>query len=384
MNVYRAALVAHKEWREIVRDKLLLALAFAIPAALMVLIGFGMVMDVKNIPLGIIDRDGSLMSRDLAYRFSSSNYFDFKGYLHDDREADRRLTAGALRAVVVVPEHFQRDVQAGRPTAVQTLLDGTFPHSATIVKAYVDAISNGTGIDALANHISAERGMTYGDALQRLQPFRVEVRYLYNESLKSDWSTPPVMIMFILFMIPAFMTSIRVVREKERGSIYNIYASPVTRSEFLLGKLTPYVAIFVSNGLILWVLGITLFGAPFRGSLALFLTGTTLFVIISSCIGAMVAFLVKTQMAAMVISMFVTLIPAAQYSGWTVPVSSMRPDGQVIAHLAGAMHYTRITQGTFLKGVGLQVLGLDFVILAVYAAAWFTACLMLFHKRVHR
>ena len=382
MNLHRATAVAYKEWREVARDKLLLALAFAIPAALMVLIGFGMVMDVKNIPLGIIDRDGSAMSRDLAYRFISSNYFDFKGYLHDDRAADRLLTAGALRAVMVIPEHFQRDLQAGRPTAVQTLLDGTFPHSATIVKAYVDAITNGAEIDAVASHMSAERGTTYEDALQLLQPFRVEVRYLYNESLKSDWSTPPVMIMFILFMLPAFMTSIRVVREKERGSIYNIYASPVTRGEFLIGKLTPYVAIFVCNGLILWVLAIMLFGAPFRGSLLLFLIGTTLFVIISSCIGAVVGFFVKTQMAAMVISMFATLIPAAQYSGWTVPVSSMRPDGQVIAHLAGAMHYTRITEGTFLKAVGLQVLGPDLLILAVYAGAWFTACYVLFHKRV--
>lgn len=384
MNLHRAAAVASKEWREIVRDKLLLTLAFLLPVSLMILIGFGMVMDVKNIPFGIVDRDGSALSRDLASRFISSNYFDFKGYVYDEREADRLLTAGALRAVVVVPEHFQRDMQAGRPTVIQTLLDGTFPHSATIVKAYVDAITNSTGIDAVVEHMAADRGITAEDALQLLQPFRVEVRYLYNESLKSDWSTPPVMIMFILFMLPAFMTSIRVVREKERGSIYNIYAASVTRGEFLVGKLTPYVVIFVVNGLILWVLGITLFGAPFRGSLPLFLAGTTLFVIASTCIGAVVGLLVRTQMAAMVISMFVTLIPASEYSGWTVPVSSMRADGQAIAHLAGAMHYTRITAGTFLKGVGIRVLWPDLVILTLYATAWFTACYLLFHKRVQR
>jgi ABC-2 type transport system permease protein/ribosome-dependent ATPase len=384
VNLRRVASVASKEWREIVRDTLLLTLAFVLPVSLMILIGFGMVMDVKNIPFAIVDRDRSVMSRELAYRFISSNYFNFKGYLHDEREAGRELTAGTLRAVVVVPEQFERDLHAGRPTAIQTLLDGTFPHSATIVKAYVNALSNSTGIDAMANHLSAERGITHEDAVQRLQPFRVEVRYLYNESLKSDWSTPPVMIMFILFMLPAFMTSIRVVREKERGSIYNIYAASVSRAEYLVGKLTPYVVIFVCNGLILWAVGITLFGAPFRGSLPLFLVGTTLFVIASTCIGAVVALLVQTQMAAMVISMFVTLIPASEYSGWTVPVSSMRADGQAIAHLAGAMHYTRITEGTFLKGVGLRVLWPDLLILTVYATAWFAACYVLFHKRVRR
>jgi len=384
MNLRRAVAVASKESREIVRDKLLLILAFVLPVSLMILIGFGMVMDVTNIPLAIVDRDGSAMSRDLAYRLISSEYFDFKGYVFDDRDAGRQLTAGTLRAIVVVPEHFQRDVQAGRPAALQTLLDGTYPHAAIIVKAYVDAIINSTGIDLLASRISAERGITYKDALHTLQPFRVEVRYLYNESLENDWSGPPVMIMFILFMLPAFMTSIQVVREKERGSIYNIYASSVTRGEFLLGKLAPYVVIFVANGMILWVVGLTLFGAPFRGSLPVFLIGTTLLVIVSVCIGAMVALLVKTQMAAMVISMFVTLIPAAQYAGWTVPVVSMPPDAQAIAHLVGAMHYTNITQGTFLKGAGLQVLLPDLLILAMFASAWVTVCYLLFHKRVRR
>ena len=384
MNLPRMAAVAHKEWREILRDRLMLALAFVVPISMMILVGYGMVMDVKNIPLGIMDRDGSMMSRDLAYRFISSRDFDFKGYIHDDRDVGDLLTAGALRAVVVIPEHLQRDVQAGRPTAIQTLLDGTFPHSATIVKAYVDAISNGAGIEVLANHISAERGMAQEDALQLLQPFRVEVRYLYNESLKSDWSLPPKMIMFILFFAPAFMTSIRFVREKESGSISNIYASTVTRGEFLLGKLAPYVGIFLFNGMILWAVATAVFGAPFRGSLTLFLAATAFYVIISSCVGVLVSFFVKTQIAAMVISMFITFIPAAQYAGLTLPITSLRPQAQLIAHLTVAMHYTRVMDGTFLKGVGIEVLWPDLLILASYATALFALCLLLFHKRVQR
>lgn len=384
MNLRRIAAVADKEWREILRDKLMLSLAFVVPVSMMILVGYGMVMDVKNIPLGIIDRDGSTMSRDLAYRFISSKDFDFKGYIYDDRQAARLLTAGTWRAVVVIPEHLQRDLLAGRPTAIQTLLDGTFPHSATIVKAYVDAISSGAAVELLANRISSEHGIPQADAIRHLQPFRVEVRYLYNESLKSDWSLPPRMIMFILFFAPAFMTSIRVVREKESGSILNIYASSVSRGEFLVGKVAPYVGIFLFNGVILWVVATTLFGAPFRGSLAIFVGATLFYVLISACIGVLVALFVKTQMAAMVISMFITFIPAAQYAGLTIPVTSMRPEAQLIAHLTVAMHYTRVMDGIFLKGVGMQVLWPDLLILASYSAAMFTLCHLLLRKRVPR
>lgn len=384
MNLRRTGSVAYKEWREIVRDKLMLILALIVPVGMMVLVGFGMVMDVKNIPLGIIDRDGSAMSRDLAYRFMSSQYFDFKGYIYDDREADRMLTAGTMRAVVVIPENFERDLEAGRPATVQTLLDGTFPHSATIVKAYVDAITNGAGIEALADRISTERGIAQQDALQLLQPFRVEIRYLYNESLKSDWSLPPRTIMLILFFIPAFMTSIRFAREKENGSIYNVYASTVSRSEFLVGKLMPYVAIFLLNAIILWFIAISVFRTPFRGSFALFLVATAFYVVITSCIGVLVSYFVKTQMAAMVVSMFISFALVTQYSGIDVPLTSLRPEAQWIAHIVAAIHYTRIMDGTFLKGVGIRVLWPDLLILASYAMALFTLCHLLFRKRVQR
>lgn len=382
MNAKRIFAVMQKEWWEIVRDPLSLIMAFVVPIALMLLVGFGMTFDVENIPLAIQDRDGSAMSRDYAYRFIGSRYFDFKGFLSNERQAIPLLMDGKLRAVIIIPEKFERNLQAGSPASVQVLLDGGFPDRTRVTKGYISAITRAASLDSLAAYISRTQGVSLAQARQILQPLSLEVRYLYNQSLKSDWSVPPKLLMFILFFTPAFMTSLRVVREKELGTIFNIYTSPLTRLEFLVAKLIPYVGIALINLVIMWLLVMNVFGVPFKGSIVLFLGASLLYVIATTSIGMLVSVFVRTQIAAMLISLFITFVPALQYSGLEIPVASMGPDAQVIAHLMPAMHYTRIIDGSFLKGVGFSVLWPDLVLLAVYATVLFGACYMLFHKRV--
>lgn len=382
MNAKRIFAVMQKEWREIVRDPLTLIMAFVVPIALMLLVGFGMTFDVENIPLALLDRDGSAASRDYAYRFIGSRYFDFKGYLVDEREAIPLLMDGKLRAVVIIPEKFERNLQAGSPATVQVLLDGGFPDRTRITKGYISAITREASMDSLASYLSRTQGMSVAQARQTLQPLSLEVRYMYNQSLKSDWSVPPKLLMFILFFTPAFMTSLRVVREKELGSIFNIYTSPLTRMEFLVGKLVPYVGIALVNLVVMWLLVMNIFGVPFKGSALLFLGASLLYVIATTSVGMLVSVFVRTQVAAMLISLFITFVPALQYSGLEIPIASMGPDAQVIAHMMPAMHYTRVIDGTFLKGVGLSVLWPDILLLAVYAIVLFGSCYMLFHKRV--
>lgn len=382
MNAQRIFAVIQKEWWEIVRDPLSLVMAFGVPIALLLLVGFGMTFDVENIPLAIQDRDGSALSRDYAYRFIGSRYFDFKGFLTSERQAIPLLTAGKLRAVIIIPEKFERNLRAGRPASVQVLLDGGFPDRTRVTKGYISAITRAASLDSLAAYLSATQGISLTQAGQILQPLSLEVRYLYNQSLKSDWSVPPKLLMFILFFTPAFMTSLRVVREKELGTIFNVYTSPLTRIEFLVAKLIPYVGIALVNLLIMWLLVMSVFGVPFKGSILLFLGASLLYVIATTGIGMLVSVFVRTQIAAMLISLFITFVPAVQYSGLEVPVSSMGPDAQVIAHLMPGMHYTRVIDGSFLKGVGLAVLWPDIALLAVYATVLFSACYLLFHKRV--
>ena len=382
MKAKRILAVIQKEWWEIVRDPLSLVMAFVVPIGLLLLVGFGMTFDVDNIPLAILDRDASSASRDFAHRFIDSRYFDFKGYLSSEREATPLLMDSKLRAVIIIPEQFERDLQSGSPAAVQVLLDGGFPDRARITKGYISAITGEASMDSLAGYLSRTQGLPIAQARQALQPLTLEVRYLYNQSLKSDWSVPPKLIMFILFFTPAFMASLRIVREKELGSIFNVYTSPLTRLEYLIGKLAPYVGIALVNLTVMLLLVMIVFGVPFKGSFVLFFSASLLYVIATTGIGMLVSVFVRTQIAAMLISLFITFVPALQYSGLEVPIASMGKDAQVIAHLMPAMHYVRVIDGTFLKGVGLSVLWPSFLSLTFYAVVVVGLCHWLFHKRV--
>ena len=380
MNRHRILAVASKEWREILRDRLFFALAFIVPAFLMLLFGYGLSLDVNHLPLGVVDYDRSASSRAYIERFSASQYFTFKGYLRDERQAGELLSSNQLRAVIIIPPRFGEQLQSGQPAQTQTLLDGTFPSRALIAKGYVTAINAAASLDNLARH-AGQLGATPDEARRALQPVRLEVRYLYNQSISSIWGLAPKLIMFILIASPPFLTALGVVREKERGSIFNLYASNTSRGEFLLGKLAPYVAISTLNILILWALAVWLYGVPFKGDPLFFLLASVVYVLCTTGIGLLVSVLVRTQMAAMIVTLIVTLVPAILYSGFIIPIPSLKPVAYVVAHLMPAVYYTRIAVGCFLKGVGLTALWPELLILAGYACALFALGYRLFTKR---
>lgn len=380
-NPRRIATVAYKEWREIVRDRLFFALAFIVPSTLMIFFGFGLSLDVEDLPLAIIDRDGSALSRDYAHRFIDSRYFDFQGYAGSLREVEPMIALNELRLVIVIPENFQKDLQSGRPAHVQTVIDGTFPFRAQVAKGYIAAINNAVSLELLTAYVSRSSGVPRSQALEQLTPVSLEVRYLYNQSVKSIWSLAPKLIMIILLISPPFLTALGIVREKERGSIYNIYASTVSRGEFLIGKLAPYIGISLINAALLWLLATALFGAPFKGSILFFGLVTALYVTCTTGIGLVVSVIAQTQVAAMIASAILTVVPAVLYSGVLIPVESLGTSAQLVAHALPAMYYTNVVLASFLKGVGLEALVVEVAVLALYAAALFTAGFQSFHKR---
>lgn len=381
MNLRRIRVVAYKEWREIVRDRLFFALAFVVPSLLMLLFGYGLSLDVENIPLAIIDYDQSAMSRDYAHRFTDSRYFAFQGYAQRKQEVEKLVIDNTLRAVLIIPPRFGQDLRAGRATSVQTWIDGTFPFRALTAKGYVTAINAAINLDALSAHFSALTGISSNTIRAALQPVRLETRYLYNQEVKSIWSIAPKLIMVILMLSPPFLTALGVVREKESGAIYNVYASTLSRGEYLIGKLLPYVAISIVNACALTAFALLLFGAPFKGDPLFFLVSTILYVVCTTGIGLLVSVMVNTQVAAMVGTAIVTVVPAVLYSGMIIPIPSLSALAAVIAHLLPGMYYAEIAMGSFLKGVGFASLWLDMLILALYAAALFTAGFLAFHKR---
>ncbi len=381
MNVRRIIAVAEKEWLEIIRDRLFFALAFIVPATLMLLFGFGLSFDVENLPFAVIDRDNSALSRDYAYRFINSRYFDFKGYSSSERQLDPLLNDNKLRLFIVIPEHFQKDLMAGRPVGIQTHIDGTYPFRANTAKGYVSAINHAFSMELLSDHVSKRYGIRLERAREMLQPVKLGVRYLYNQSLNSIWSVAPKLIMAILLISPPFLTALGVVREKENGSIYNIYASTVSRMEFLIGKLVPYVVISTINAFLLFLFARGVYGAPFKGDLLFFILATILYVICTTGIGLVVSIFAQTQIAAMIVSSIVTVVPAMLYSGVIIPISSLSQAAQVAAHLLPAMYYTDIVLGCFLKGVGMGALWRDVLVLGIYAMVLFTVGYLLFSKR---
>jgi len=246
-----------------------------------------------------------------------------------------------------------------------------------ITKGYLIAINSAASQELLAGYLSRKGGIPLKQAQLQLQPVSLEVRFLYNQSVKSIWSIAPKLIM----VSPPFLTALGVVREKESGSIYNIYASTVSRGEFLIGKVTPYLAISSFNSLVLWVLATQLFGAPFKGSFLFYLAATFLYLTCTTGIGVLVSVLVRTQIAAMMVTAIVTLVPGVLYSGVLIPITSLTKTAQFVSHCLPAMYYTDIVVGCFLKGVGLRVLWLDTLVLALYATVLFTLGYCLFHKR---
>jgi len=382
MKPTRIKALAYKEWREILRDRLFLSLAFIVPVSMMLIFGYGIKLDVENIPFAVLDQDRTAMSRDYLHLFMDSRYFDYKGHVQSERELEPLLADSKIRFAIIVPPNFQENLKAGRPVAVQSLIDGTFPFRTSTSKGYVIAINNAFTGKLLAGFISRKMGVPPGQAAALVEPVKVQLRYLYNQEIKSLWSIAPTMMMFILLMTPPFLTALGVVREKENGSIYNIYSSTVTRAEFLVGKLLPYLGISIINVIILWLMAVLVFAAPFKGDPLFFFLASVIYVSCTTGIGLLVSLFARTQVAAMMITVVVTIVPAVLYSGLLVPIASMDAASQFEAHLFPAMYYTDIALGSFLKGIGMGQLWGRVGALLFYSSVLWIAAYLLFHKRV--
>jgi ABC-2 type transport system permease protein len=381
MRPGRVLAVANKEWREILRDRIYFMLAFILPPMLMLVFCYGISQDVEHVPFALLDYDHSHMSRDYAHHYIVSRYFDYRGNLGDIDAADRLLANGDVGLVLVIPDRFQERLLSGQPTAIQALVDGTFPQRARTVQGYMEAINAIASGEMQVGFVSKRLGVSSERAMQLLQPLRLEVRYLYNPELRSVWNVSASMMMFILIMTAPLLAALSVVREKETGSIYNIYASTIQRVEFILGKLLPNVLISFGNALVLWFMALWYFGAPFKGSIPFFLMATLMYVICTSSLGLLVSMLVRTQQAALMIAVILSVIIALQFSGMLTPVSLLTGPNYVLAHLLPAMYYQDIVLGAFLKGAGWASLGWEALVLAGYSLAVLAIVYALFHKR---
>ena len=354
---------AHRESLEILRDPMRLVFAVLGPVLLMLVFGFGVSFDIERVAFAALDADRSPESRTYLENFTQSRYFEARRAPADNAQLERRLRTGELRFAIEIPPGFGRDLRAGRAPEVLVHVDGAFPFRGQSVAGYVEGAHA-----AYIGRLLADRGIRSASPVADL-----EVRFRYNQDVRSVFAVVPGVMMIILMLMPAVTTAMGVVREKELGSIINLYVTPTTGMEFLLGKQLPYVAIAAANFAILLAMAVALFGVPLKGSLAALTLGALLYVAAATAFGLVVSSFVRTQIAAMFAAAILASLPTVQYSGFMVPVASMPPDAQAIARAFPAMYFEHVSVGMFTKSLRLADVVPDLLALALIAAALLAA-----------
>ncbi len=358
-----------RETLELQRDPVRGTLALAGSLILMFIMGYGISMDVEDLTFAVLDRDQTTLSQDYTLNISGSRYFIEHDPIVDYADLDHRMRSGELGLAIEIPSGFARDIQRGTPVQVAAWVDGAMPSRAETIQGYVQGMHQQWLLDV------AQRRLGQNTAAGAAT---IETRFRYNPDVASLPAMVPAVIPVLLMMIPAMLTALSVVREKELGSILNLYATPVTKSEFLLGKQLPYVALAMLNFLLMTLLAVTLFGVPIKGSFPTLVAAALVYTVCATGLGLVASTITKSQVAAMFIAMIGTMIPAIQYSGMLDPVSSLEGAGAAIGHIYPTSYFLTISRGVFNKALDFSDLASSFwPLLAAAPVILLTAVLLL-------
>ncbi|EQB3644588.1 ribosome-associated ATPase/putative transporter RbbA [Raoultella ornithinolytica] len=347
---------SRREALELRRDPVRSTLALLGTVILMFIMGYGISMDVEDLRFAVLDRDQTLSSQAWSQNIAGSRYFIEQPPLQSYDQLDRRMRNGELAVAIEIPPDFGRNIARGTPVKIGVWVDGAMPNRAETVRGYVQAM-----------HLAwlqemAGRQATPGRDTSLIS---IETRYRYNPDVKSLPAIVPAVIPLLLMMIPAMLSALSVVREKELGSIINLYVTPTTRSEFLLGKQLPYIALGMFNFLLLCALSVVVFGVAHKGSFLTLTLAALLYVTIATGLGLLISTFMKSQIAAIFGTAIITLIPATQFSGMIDPVASLEGPGRWIGQIYPTSHFLTIARGTFSKALNLTDLWASFIPLLI-------------------
>jgi len=334
---------SQREATELRRDPIRATLAMLGTVLLMFIMGYGISLDVEDLGYAVLDRDQTTTSQAYALNIAGSRYFTEKAPLRDYTDLDQRLRSGEISLAVEIPPNFGRDLKRGNTPQVGFWVDGAMPTRADTIRGYVQGI-----------HLSYLQQLSReatGNAPQ--SQVDIALRYRYNPDVQSLPAMVPAVIPLLLMLIPAMLTALGVVREKELGSITNLYVTPVTRLEFLLGKQLPYIAMGMVNFFMMVALAVLVFGVPIKGSLLTLVLGALLYVICATGLGLLMSSILNSQIAAIFGTAIATLVPAVQFSGLLHPISAMEGAGAFIGNIYPTSHFLTISRGVFSKALGL-------------------------------
>jgi ribosome-dependent ATPase len=363
---------SRRETLELLRDPIRMAFAFLGTAFLMIIFGFGITTDVDTLTYAVLDRDQTSASRAYLAEVRGSRYFVERAPVADYAELDRRMRSGEIRASIEIPPGFGRDVKRGRPAAVGVVIDGAMPFRAQTIRGYLQGLHQ----QYLSDPVIAGT-----DPRPPGPPAVIETRFRYNQDFDSIYAMVPSTMALLLVMIPAILMAVAVVREKELGSIINLYVTPVTRIEFLAGKQLPYIAIAMGNYVVLLLMALFLFGIPLKGSFATLATGALIYVTTTTGYGMLISAFTRTQIAALIATAIATSVPAIQFSGMVTPVSSLTGAAAIVGQCFPMTYFRRISVGVFTKGLGFDDLGTSILALAVFVPVFMLITLAFLRKQ---
>ena len=344
---------ASRETLELIRDPIRLTMSFLGSMVLMVVICYGITMDVDDLSYAVFDRDQTSTSLNYRSALSGSRYFNEQPVITSYADMDRRMKSGELSLAVEIPPEFSQKLHKGEQVEIGAWIDGAMPSRAETIQGYV------TGI-----HLKwLLQQASQASQVQSTSSINVESRYLYNPDVRSLVAIVPAVMPMLLLMIPALLTSLAVVREKELGSIINLYVTPVTRIEFLLGKQLPYIATSFVSFLLLVAMAVWLFNIPLKGDVIVLCLITLLFVTFSTSFGLLASVFTNSQIAAILLTTIGTMVPAIQFAGMITPVSALEGAGRVIGELHPISYFLTASRGIFSKGLGFETL--DFAVFAI-------------------
>jgi ribosome-dependent ATPase len=360
-----------RESIELLRDPIRLGFALFGTVFLMLAFGFGISTDVNNLTFAVLDHDHSHESRAYLEELRGSTYFIEQPVLKDYNDLQKRMQSGAIKAAIEIPPGFGRDLEAGRPAWVGAWVDGAMPFRAETIHGYLVAMHQLYLTDpAVKTTVPATR-----------PPANIELRFKYNQSFESIYAMVPASLSMLLALFPAILMALAIVREKELGSITNLYVTPVTRIEFLLGKQIPYIGVAMANFSVMFLMALFVFQVPLKGSFLALTLGVLIYVTVTTAYGMLISAFARTQIAALFGTAILTFLPASQFAGLMTPVSSLSGTARIMGRAFPMTYFVPISVGTFTKGLGLADLGNNLVALIVFIPVLTTLSLLLLRKQ---
>lgn len=375
MKLRRIRAIAVKEVLQIWRDPRSLMIALLMPFTQMFMLGYGVSLDLKHVPICTFDREASQDSQALLKRFQASQYFSITRNIRSYPELVDAIDRADCKIAIVIPPDFSERLNDARSASVQAIIDATDDNTANIAFGYAFAVVSG-----YSNDVQVSLADQQGRTLQQITPMTVQSRVWFNEDLDSRNFIIPGVVAIIMALVGAQLTSLTISREWERGTMELLISTPVRASEVMIGKLTPYVALgWIDAGFCLAIAALW-FGVPFRGTfLTLFVT-TTCFLLVVLGIGYLMSVLIRSQLGASQIALLVTMLPTQLLSGFVFPIDQMPALIQKFTYLVYSRYYVTIVKAIFLKGSGLPALAMPTLFLVVYAAAVMVLAARAFRK----